>query len=321
VTDRRALVVTTPAAAARRTSGATLRADEVVALLQSTGHTVLRTTPQELRNLTCDADLAVAVSYACACALPDLRARAPRLWLDAVDSWLLVNGSGLLRGRPSYALRAARDAWRIARMGRPDLVTYISGADLRQDRGTISGSRLLVLPGQSPAVTAAAEGTERRLVIAGDWSYPPNRDGLRWFLRRVLPELEQLAPADAWHVAVYGDAAVVLDTERVRYVGYVADAGELYREGDVHAAPVQFGGGVKRKVLSPLLAGLPVVTTPAGAHGLRAHPLLDVQRGPRGFAAAVARRLCHDASASSPVSAHEVLDQDDSALVTAWLRA
>jgi hypothetical protein len=319
VTDRRALVVTTPAAAARHTSGATLRADEVVALLRSTGHTVVRTTPQELRNLTCHADLAVAVSYACASALPDLRTRAPRLWLDAVDSWLLVNGSGLLRGRPSYALRAARDAWRLARAGRLDLVTYISGADLRQDRGAISGSRLLVLPGRSPAVTAAPRAEERRLVLAGDWSYPPNHAGLRWFLRRILPELERLAPADGWHVAVYGDAPVASATDRVRFSGYVDDADQLYQEGDVHAAPVQFGGGVKRKVLSPLLAGLPVVTTPAGAHGLRPHPLLDVHRGPPAFAAAVDRRL-RDERPVSPVPAHEVLDQDDADEVTAWLR-
>jgi hypothetical protein len=320
VSKRRALVVTTPAAATSRTSGATLRVDEVVRLLESTGHMVARTTPQRLQDLTADADIAVAVSYACAGALPKLRARAPRLWLDAVDSWLLVNGSGLLRGHPSYAVRAARDAWRLARVGELDLVTYISGADLRHDRGTIAASRRLVLPGRSAAVFAGPRAAQRRLVLAGDWSYPPNRSGLRWFLRRVLPDLERLAPDDSWHVVIYGDDPPGHASYRVRHAGYVASEGPLYRAGDVHAAPVHFGGGVKRKVLSPLLAGLPVVTTPAGAHGLRSHPLLDVHRGGPVFAAAVARRLRDDRPVS-PVGAHEVIDQDDAAEVTAWLRS
>jgi hypothetical protein len=320
VTERRALVVTTPAAAASRTSGATLRADEVVRLLESSGYTVARTTPLGLRDLPGDADIAVAVSYVCAGALPKLRARVPRLWLDAVDSWLLVNGSGLLRGHPSYAVRAARDAWQLARVGQLDLVTYISGADLRDDRGTIAGARRLVLPGRSPTVIAGPRAAQRRLVLAGDWSYPPNRSGLRWFLRRVLPELERRVPDGSWHVVVYGDDPPGQASYRVHHAGYVASEGPLYRAGDVHAAPVHFGGGVKRKVLSPLLAGLPVVTTPAGVHGLRPHPLLDVHRGAFGFAAAVARRLRDDRPVS-PVPAHEVLDRDDAAVVTAWLRS
>lgn len=316
---RRALVVTTPAAAAARTSGATLRANEVVELLAATGYDVRRTTPSGLSKVSQDVDLAVAVSYSCAGAVPQLRARAPRLWLDAVDSWLLVDGSGVARGRVSYALRAGRDAWRLARMGSADLVTYISAADLRHDRGTIRAGRRLVLPGRASVPTAATTTTGRRVVVAGDWSYPPNRIGLQWFARRVLPELEHLAPGGWWHVDVYGDAPPVDQSDRLRQLGYAEQPSALYRLGDVHAAPVPFGGGVKRKVLSPLLAGLPVVTTRSGAHGLRRHLLLDVEQRAPAFAAALASRL-ESLPVVAPVPASDILDQDDSAAVSAWLR-
>jgi hypothetical protein len=99
----------------------------------------------------------------------------------------------------------------------------------------------------------------------------------------------------------------------------VADVGELYREGDVHLAPVPHGGGVKRKVLAPLLAGLPVVTTPSGAHGLRAVPALDVCADPRDFAAALARRL-REPAPLAPLSRSRVCDGDDTAAVVGWLR-
>lgn len=319
--ERSALVVTTPAAAAARTSGATVRADEVVGLLRKCGYAVARTTAAGLRHERQDVDLAVAVSYACARSLFELRRRADRVWLDAVDSWLLVDGSGLRRGRPSYALRAGRDAWHLARMPRPDLVTYISGADLRADRGTIRARRRLVLPGQTcPLPAGPAKSVGRRIVLAGDWNYPPNRHGLKWFLTRVLPELERRQPTDDWTVVVYGAEAGVHSDGRLQVAGYAADASALHRVGDLHAAPIHFGGGVKRKVLFPLLAGLAVVTTPTGAHGLRPHPLLDVRRTASGFAAALAVRL-DTPPVFVPVVAKDVLDRDDSMAVETWLRS
>lgn len=317
--ERSALVVTAPAAAGPRTNGATLRADEVVCLLEDTGHVVTRATPGDLDHAPPRADLAVAVSYACAGTVRELHARAPRVWLDAVDSWLLVNGSGMRAGRPAYALRAARDGWRLLTMPKPDLVTWISGADLAADRGTVRGDRHLVLPGRAPAEPmAVAPGHERRVVLAGDWDYPPNRDGLAWFCDTVLPRVRALLTADDWHVAVYGAGASDVQAARLQVLGYAPSPGELYRSLDVHAAPIRFGGGVKRKVLSPLLAGLPVVTTTAGTHGLRGHPLLAVHDDPSGFAEAVVRLMQAPAQVR-PVPLAALLDRDDSAAVTDWL--
>jgi hypothetical protein len=320
--DRAALVVTTPAAASAVENGATLRAAEVVDLLEQTGHRVTRTTSRDVVGARGSFDLGVAVSYACAGTVRALARRANRVWLDAVDSWLLVNGSGLRSGQGGYAARGLRDAWRLATMPAPDLVTYISRDDLHRDRGTVRGARRLVLPGTSPVLPRlqpAATGEPRRVVLAGDWAYPPNADGLRWFVVRLLPLLEAEVPEVSWTVFVYGTGAPVLPRDRVRLVGYARDIGELYRQGDVHVAPVRFGGGVKRKVLQPLLAGLPVVTTSAGAHGLRPHTLLDVRDDPRHFAAAVAARLRSDVR-PQPTQRAELLDHDDTSAVAAWLR-
>jgi hypothetical protein len=320
--DRTALVVTTSAAASAEDNGATLRAAEVVALLEQTGHRVTRTTARDLPHAHGSFDLGVAVSYACAGNVRALTRRVGRVWLDAVDSWLLVNGSGLRSGRSSYAARGLRDAWRLATMPGPDLVTYISGDDLRRDRRTVRGVRRLVLPGTSPVLRhpqPAATGEPRRAVLAGDWAYPPNADGLRWFVMRVLPLLEEELPDRSWTVCVYGTGAPALPTERVRLVGYAHAVDELYRQRDVHVAPVRFGAGVKRKVLQPLLVGLPVVTTSAGAHGLRPHALLDIRDDPRRFAKAVASRLRSDQQ-PQPAQREALLDRDDTLAVAAWLQ-
>jgi glycosyltransferase involved in cell wall biosynthesis len=318
--ERRALVVTTTAAESRQDNGATLRVNDVVTMLSDSGYAVRSIPHDGLARFQERQHVAVAVSYSCASTIRHLKRLAPRVWLDAVDSWLLVNASGLRSHHLSYLARGARDATRLAFMPTADLVTYISLADLTMDRGTVRGKRHLVLPGSCSASPSPLAASGRRVVLAGDWAYPPNRDGLRWFLGSVLPLLEGCVPGHDWHIALYGPHAPPAGSPRVRTHGYCPDARQLYKHGDVHVAPVPFGAGVKRKVLQPLLAGLPVVTTPSGAHGLLGHPNLSVRRGAGDFASAVRERL-FGAETLSPVRPDDILDQDDSAAVRRWLRA
>jgi hypothetical protein len=316
--ERSAIVVSTSTGASGQVNGASMRVGEIADLLQHCGYAVHRATAAQVAATSARHDLGVAVSYACAGVIRRLRDCSERTWLDAVDSWLAVNGSGLRSGRPAYGFRTARDAGRLLRMPPPDLLTYISRADLAADRSTVRGSLRLVLPGQVPGLTASP-GTGRRLVLAGDWSYPPNADGLRLFWNRVLPTLEPHLARLGAAVDVYGSKVPDLRSPALRHVGYAEDARELYREGDVHVALVRFGGGVKRKVLQPLLSGLPVVTTPAGARGLRVHPLLDVHERPSELAAAILRRLTGPVKAR-PANSEELIDADDTAFITSWLR-
>jgi hypothetical protein len=300
--------VRSPAAAVGE-SGATLRVADVVEVLRGTGYDVHLTTRDDLGAADGPWDVGVAVSYVCAPALRILRRTCARTWLDVVDSWVQVDVSGVRAGQVSYAARAVRDAYRLSRSPRADLVTWISGADRASDRWAVPGTDRLVLPGR-PSGQPVTERSGRRLVLAGDWTYPPNRTGLRWFARRVLPHLPE-------PVHVFGRGPVP-QTAGLRVHGHVDDPSLLLGTGDVHLAPVPFGGGVKRKVLQPLLAGLPVVTTPAGARGLRSHPLLSVADRPDGFAAAVRRWLEQDPP-EVVVRPEEVHDADDTGLVRAWL--
>lgn len=320
MTERGALLLTTRASDGSFVNGGAQHAAEVVDLLGRAGYAVERAVWPTALHPGVRYDLGVAVSYACAAAVAPLQRVADRTWLDAVDSWRLVNGSGLRAGRPSYAARALRDAVRLARMPAPDLVTWISASDRRHDGRTVRGRLRLVVPGAPAAAPRSLPGRGRRVVLAGDWSYAPNADGLRWFVERVLPLLERSVPDPDWHVAMFGTGPVPRLPPRVRVEGYTESPEALYRAGDVHVAPLRFGGGVKRKVLLPLLAGLPVVTTPTGANGLRAHDLLDVRTTALGQARATADRL-RAADPVAPVALADLVDADDTAQVLDWLRA
>lgn len=299
-----ARLVTTSAAAGAAGHGAALRVSAVRHALEAAGYAV-----DPVRR-PC---LAVAVSYACAGRVRRLRAQAPSVWLDVTDSWLLTDASGLRSGDVRYAARLVRDGWRLARMPIVDLATWISAADRRVDRSTVGTRRALVLPQVPlpPAVRRRPPGSDRRLVLSGDWGYAPNRDGLGWFARRVLPRLHA-------NVEVYGRGAPA-GPWNAR--GYVDDEGALYQEGDLHVAPVRFGAGVKNKVLRPALAGLPVLTTTQGAHGLRPHPLIRVADDADAFVDQVERWQAAPDAPPSPAAPADLLDGDDSDAVRAWLAA
>jgi hypothetical protein len=314
--DHRALVVTTPAAGRAATSGASLRVEDVCAVLVASGFVPEVLQRQDLPAAP-RACLGVAVSYAVAPALRALRARTGPLWLDAVDSWLAVDLSGLRAGHPSYAARLVRDGVQLAAAPTPDLLTYISDADRRADRTTVRGRQRSVLPGRTrPADLLPQQGP--RAVLAADWGYIPNRDGLRWFLRDVLPKLELLRPEPSWRIDVYGPSAPA-PRGGARVHGYVPEE-ELYRHGDVHLAPVHHGGGVKRKVLQALVMGLPVVTTPVGALGLRPNPLLHVAKSSVEFASAATALLGVQSAQKAP-RLSELWDRDETPAISAWLQA
>jgi hypothetical protein len=316
--EHSAVVVTTAAAASGRSTGASLRVDDVHDVLAGCGLSVTRVPLGQLAGLQGTSCLGVAVSYACAGSLRQLRLTTAAVWLDAVDSWLLVNGSGLRAAHPSYAARFARDAARLLVMPSPDLVTYISEADRRADRGTIRGRVRFVLPGSVPVPHAGPRAPGHRAVLAGDWSYAPNRDGLAWFCTEVLPLLEALLHDLDWRVELFGSGAPPLPPQIVNR-GYVEDPAELLRIGDVHLAPIRHGAGVKRKVLQPLLAGLAVVTTTSGARGLRRPPALDVADDPTSFARAVARHL-RGPTNFPPLGPADVHDCDETDAVREWVR-
>lgn len=98
----------------------------------------------------------------------------------------------------------------------------------------------------------------------------PNADGLRWFLREVLPRIVAAVP---WvQVDVTGanppEDLVSLSNPNLRFMGYVQDIEAFYAEHCVLIAPIRFGAGVKVKTVQALQHGVPVVSTTCGAEGI-----------------------------------------------------
>ncbi len=113
-------------------------------------------------------------------------------------------------------------------------------------------------------------------VFLGGLDFPPNRDGLTWFLRECRQPV--LAALPDFRLLVIGRATHDLPPEadawqgRVQPLGWVDDLDGRLATAAGLISPLRIGSGIKIKVLEALARGLPVVATPHGVLGLDVGP-------------------------------------------------
>ena len=115
------------------------------------------------------------------------------------------------------------------------------------------------------------DGQPLHMVFTGAMDYLPNADGIRWFLRSVLPKLDDVAIAYKLTVVGKNPPADLRAWEtpgKIEFTGRVEDVRPYTRYADVFVVPLQVGGGTRLKILESLAMQVPVVSTRLGAAGL-----------------------------------------------------
>lgn len=125
------------------------------------------------------------------------------------------------------------------------------------------------VPGPARALTRADSA---HCAFIGRLDYPPNVDGLDWFLRSCREHVLERVPEFRLSVIGAGnyrggDAAAAWG-QRLRFLGFVDDLDDVLGTCAAVLSPLRIGGGAKIKVVEALARGLPVVATARGADGL-----------------------------------------------------
>jgi glycosyltransferase involved in cell wall biosynthesis len=222
--------------------------------------------------------------------------------LAAAGSDVAAGGGGTsARGRRLVArTQAQMNAARWARLQRTvaadvDRVTLCSDLDASR-----SGIRnVVVVPNGYDAPDPPAGREEvadpPRLLLAGNFLYPPNADAARFLVMDILPRLKQSRPdVTVRLVGEPNDAVACLDAAPDVSVAGRVDAmePELAR-ADLVVVPVRYGSGTRVKIIEAAANRIPVVSTALGAEGLGFEDgrELIVADGAQDFAAACVRLL------------------------------
>ena len=149
------------------------------------------------------------------------------------------------------------------------------------------------------AIWAARKPQQNRLLTVGTMFWPPNNEGVSWWLREGYEKLQALCP-DVTYDIVGARPPRKLQRLARRYKGvnlhgYVADVTHFWTSATALVVPLLSGGGVRVKILEAMAMGIPVISTTIGCEGLavRDGEHLLIADTPETFAQACTR-LLHD---------------------------
>lgn len=115
------------------------------------------------------------------------------------------------------------------------------------------------------------------ILTLGTLHYPPNADGVRWFLLEVFPIIKQLMPEAS--LTIIGknpphDFKIMEQQhpDSITVTSYVPDISPYLKKAGVMVVPVRAGGGMRVRILEAFARGIPVVTTTMVIEGIKAKP-------------------------------------------------
>ncbi|MEQ1757815.1 MAG: glycosyltransferase [Vicinamibacterales bacterium] len=109
------------------------------------------------------------------------------------------------------------------------------------------------------------------LCFTGSMDWLPNDDGIRWFLREVLPLIQANGPVS---LSVVGRAPapdlarMAAGIPGIEVTGRVPDVRPYVANAAVYIVPLRIGGGTRIKIFEAMAMGKAVVSTTTGAEGL-----------------------------------------------------
>lgn len=118
------------------------------------------------------------------------------------------------------------------------------------------------------------------ILTLGTLHYPPNADGIRWFMREVFPLISEQIPSATLTIVGKnppGDfIQMAAKNSKITVSGYVPDLTPFFERAAVVVIPVRAGGGMRVRILEAFARGVPIVTTTVGLEGIEATVGKDV---------------------------------------------
>ncbi len=177
-----------------------------------------------------------------------------------------------------------------------DDVVFVTEED--RDRIGLAHAYAIPICGDPNATPMAPRRDGKRITFAGALHWPPNAEGIRWFLNEVWPIVHRSLPDVTLTIIGKQPPHDLAEMNRpnVETLGYVADLQPFLAETCAWIVPLWSGGGMRVKIVDAWTWGVPVVSTRIGAEGLAytdGENLL-IADTPQDFAAAISR-LVHNA--------------------------
>jgi polysaccharide biosynthesis protein PslH len=139
------------------------------------------------------------------------------------------------------------------------------------------------------------------IVHIGTMYWPPNIEGITWFLDAIYPIIKARVPDVRCTLIGARPPASLLERAAadpsLTITGYVEDPLPYLQDSSMMVVPLKAGGGMRVKILNALSQGIPMVSTTVGCEGIAVTHGQDilVADEAQAFAEATIRLLCDEA--------------------------
>lgn len=128
---------------------------------------------------------------------------------------------------------------------------------------------LLPIPVEIPAIDLNPSN-RKDICFIGGFRHYPNVDAMDYFFETLWPKISEVNKDIKFHIVGSNmpDKFSTYLNDRVVYHGFVEDLETFLSGMKMTIAPLRIGAGIKGKILSSLVNGVPCVTTKIGAEGM-----------------------------------------------------
>ena len=202
--------------------------------------------------------------------------------LDTEDLHCLRKGRGraIKEGKPFSKAYLFNDVAKreIASIFRCDLSLIISEAemDILIDIFKVDSSLLHYVPFMIDPIVETSQlpkfKEREHFVTIGNFLHEPNYKSVIHLKAHIWPFISRKLPEAKMHVygAYSSEKVHQLHNEKERFLvkGFAEDVNEVMQKSRACLAPIQFGAGLKGKLIDAMVNGTPCVTTSIGAEGM-----------------------------------------------------
>lgn len=117
------------------------------------------------------------------------------------------------------------------------------------------------------------EYDKNNLVFTGNMRTIANNDAAMYFGDKIFPKIKQIKPDAKFTIIGANPRKELIEMSQningITVTGEVEDVREYLRTAAVSVCPVRIAAGVQNKILESMSMGIPVITSPEGAEGLK----------------------------------------------------
>jgi glycosyltransferase involved in cell wall biosynthesis len=154
-----------------------------------------------------------------------------------------------------------------------NLIAAIAQEDLNQIKALTDSKSILVPLGlkfSNKLPLRSQSDSKIKILFVGKLDWPPNRDGLEWFLNKVWKKSYLLNKN--LHLEVVGSGArdwlnQYNSLPNLKITGFVNKIEDAYLDADYTIVPIFYGSGTRIKVIETFAFGRPLISTQMGVQG------------------------------------------------------